>query len=77
MSNSPSKEKLLAMIRATAQDLYENAERITGIDNYTSSVTITVKLDLDSPPKLNCKKTTANLKVYEAQQDQMTLAGEL
>lgn len=77
MNNSPSKDKLLAMIKATGQDLLDNAERITGIDNYTSSVTITVKLDLDNPPKLNCKKTTANLKAYEAQQDQMTLAGEL
>lgn len=77
MSNIPSKDKLLAMIKATAEDLYENAERITGIDNYTNSVTITIKLDLNNPPMINCKKTTANLKAYEAQQDQMTLAGEL
>lgn len=77
MSNSPSKDKLLAMIKATAEDLYENAERITGIDNYTNSVTITIKLDLNNTPMINCKKTTANLKAYEAQQDQMTLAGEL
>ena len=77
MSNSVSKDKLLAMIEATGQDLVDNAERITGVDNYTSSVTITIKLDLDKPPMINCKKTTANLKAYEAQQDQMTLAGEL
>ena len=77
MNNSPSKDKLLAMIKATGQDLLDNAERITGIDNYTNSVTITIKLDLNNPPMINCKKTTANLKAYEAQQDQMTLAGEL
>ena len=77
MNNSPSKEKLLAMIKATGQDLLDNAERITGIDNYTNSVTITIKLDLNNPPMINCKKTTANLKAYEAQRDQMTLAGEL
>lgn len=75
--NSENENKLLRMIQATANDLYEKTEEITGIDDRTTRVTITITCDAEALPKIKCNKVSVNMATYEAQQGTQLIGGSL
>lgn len=56
MENSENKSKLLKMVTAIGTDLARQTEQITGIDNYTTEVKITITCDTVKPPIIKVDK---------------------
>ena len=77
MGNSENKNKLLKMITAIGNELAHKAEKITGIDNYTTEVKITITCDTVKPPIIKTDKKTVSMAGYEAQQEQDLVGGSL
>lgn len=77
MENSENKNKLLKMVTAIGTDLACKTEEITGIDNYTTEVKITITCDTVKPPIIKVDKKTVSMAGYEAQQEQDLVGGSL
>lgn len=77
MENSKNKSKLLKMVTAIGNDLACKTEEITGIDNYTTEVKITITCDTAKPPIIKVDKKTVSMAGYEAQQEQDLVGGSL
>lgn len=77
MENSENKSKLLKMVTAIGNDLAWKTEEITGIDNYTTEVKITITCDAVKPPIVKVDKKTISMAGYEAQQEQDLVGGSL
>lgn len=56
MENSENKSKLLKMVNAIGNDLTTKTEEITGIDNYTTEVKITITCNTVKPPIVKVDK---------------------
>ncbi len=52
-------------------------EEITGIDDRTTRVTITITCGAEALPKIKCNKTSVNMAAYEAQQGTQLIGGSL
>lgn len=77
MENSENKSKLLKMVTAIGNDLARKTEEITGIENYTTEVKITITCDTVKPPIVKVDKKTVSMAGYEAQQEQDLVGGSL
>ncbi len=77
MENSENKNKLLKMVNAIGNDLTTKTEEITGIDNYTTEVKITITCNTVKPPIVKVDKKTVSMSGYEAQQEQELIGGSI
>lgn len=77
MKNSECKNKLLRIVSAIGNDLALKPEEITGIDNYTTEVKITITCNIEKPPIIKVDKKTVSMAGYEAQQEQELIGGSI
>lgn len=74
---SEMKNKLLRIVSAIGNDLATKPGEITGVDNYTTGVKITIICNTETPPIIKIDKKTVSMAGYEAQQEQDLVGGSL